>query len=78
MRKPVVLGLLLLLAACGSAKGLTPPPGVALPVAPYGAARQRTAVELVTPTPQQRPERSDELLKNGEQRRADDFDLPPE
>ena len=78
MSRWLLLGAPLLLAACGSARELQPPPGVALPVAPYGATRQRTATELVTPTTQQRPDRSDELLKNGEQRRADEFDLPPE
>lgn len=76
--KTLLLGLPLLLVACGSARGLQPPPGAALPVAPYGALRKPTERELVTPTPQQRPERSDDLLRNGEQRRADDFDLPPE
>lgn len=78
MKNRLLLALPILLAACGSARGLEPPAGVALPVAPRGAARQATERELVTPTPQQRPERSDDLLRNGEQRRADDFDLPPE
>ena len=80
--KRMLLGLPLLLpvllAACGSARGLQPPPGVPLPVAALGAARPKTETELVTPTSQQRPERSDDLLRNGEQRRADEFDLPPE
>ena len=76
--KSLLLALPLLLVACGSAKGLNPPPGVALPVAAYGAARQATPGELVTPTPQQRPQRADELLQNSEARRSDDFDLPPE
>jgi hypothetical protein len=76
--KRLICLLPLILAACGSAVGLKPPPGAALPVAPYGAATQPTPQQLVTPTPQQRPERSDELLKNSERRRADDFDLPPE
>ena len=78
MTKRLLLGLPLLLAACGSARGLTPPANVSLPVAPYGATKQPMPTELVTPTPQQRPERGDELLKNGEQRRSDEFDLPPE
>lgn len=72
-----LLSLPLLLAACGSAKGLTPPPGVALPVAPYGAAATPTPAQLVDPTPQQRPQRSDELLHRSDKRRADPFDLPP-
>ncbi|WP_419807816.1 hypothetical protein [Sphingomonas sp.] len=76
--KRLLLGAPLLLGACGSAVGLKPPPGVALPVAPYGATTQPTPIQLVTPTPQQRPQRSDELLRNSEERRADDFDLPPD
>ncbi|HEU0043257.1 hypothetical protein [Sphingomonas sp.] len=68
----------LALAACGSAVGLKPPPGGTLPVAPYGATAQPTPPQLVTPTPQQRPQRSDELLTNSQQRRSDEFDLPPE
>lgn len=76
--KRLICLLPLVLAACGSAVGLKPPPGAALPVAPYGAAMQPTPQQLVTPTPQQRPERSDELLTNSERRRADEFDRPPE
>lgn len=71
------LALPLLLAACGSVKDLTPPPGVALPVAPYGAAARPTPTRLIDPTPQQRPQRSDELLRRSDKRRADPFDLPP-
>ena len=61
----------LALAACGSAVGLKPPPGAALPPAPYGATAQPTPTQLVTPTPQQRPQRSDELLRNSQERRAE-------
>ncbi|MDB5694845.1 MAG: argininosuccinate lyase [Sphingomonas bacterium] len=68
----------LALAGCGSAVGLKPPPGGTLPPAPYGASAQPTPTQLVTPTPQQRPQRSDELLTNAQERRADEFDLPPE
>ena len=45
----------LALAGCGSAVGLKPPPGAALPPAPYGATVQPTPTQLVTPTAQQRP-----------------------
>ena len=76
--KPLLLLVPLMLAGCGSAVGLEPPPGATLPPAPYGSAVQPTPTELVTPTPQQRPQRSDELLKNSDERRADEFDLPPE
>ena len=77
MKHLIVLSALVL-AGCGSAVGLKPPPGRALPVAPYGAAVQPTPTQLVTPTPQQRPQRSDELLRSSEERRGNEFDLPPE
>lgn len=73
-----LLVLPLLLLGCGRSVGLNPPPGANLPVAPYGADARPTPTQLVTPTPQQRPQRSDELLKNSEERRANEFDLPPE
>ena len=75
--KRLVLILAGLLAGCGSAVGLRPAPGAALPVAPYGAQATPTPDQLLAPTPQQRPQRSDELLKSSEQRRSDEFDLPP-
>lgn len=68
----------LLLAGCGSAAELRPPPGESLPVAPYGARATPTPDQLLTPTPQQRPERSVEILRRSEERRSDEFDLPPE
>ena len=72
-----IVALALLVAGCGSSPGLQPGPGKALPVAPYGATATPTPRDLLTPTTQQRPARSDELLRRSEQRRADDFDLPP-
>ena len=72
-----ILLIPLLLAGCGSAAGLKPAPGAALPPAPYGATAQPTADALITPTTQQRPQRSDELLRRSDQRRSDEFDLPP-
>ena len=66
-----------LLGACGSSIGLKPAPGEPLPGAPYGAAATPTPAQLLTPTTQQRPQRSDELLRSSQERRADDFDLPP-
>lgn len=65
------------LSGCGSSVGLRPHDGVALPVAPYGATATPTPPQLVTPTPQQRPQRSDELLGSSQKRRSDEFDLPP-
>ena len=75
--KPAALLLPLLVAGCGSARGLAPATGQPLPVAPYGARATPTPQQLLTPTPQQRPQRSDELLRSSQQRRGDDFDLPP-
>ena len=75
--KRVVLLAALALAGCGAAKQLQPPPNTALPVAPYGARATPTPQQLLTPTTQQRPQRSDELLRNSDERRSDDFDLPP-
>lgn len=70
--------LALLLGGCGSAADLKPAPGQALPVAPYGARATPTPADLLTPTTQQRPERSTELLRRSEPRRSDEFDLPPQ
>lgn len=69
--------LCLALAGCGSAAELKPRAGAALPPPPYGATATPTAKQLITPTPQQRPETVDELLTKSERRRADPFDLPP-
>lgn len=78
MSRLLPLAILPLITACGSADRLTPAPGRSLPPAPYGARTQPTAEDLLTPTNQQRPERSTELLRRSEERRSDEFDLPPE
>ena len=77
-RLPLLLALALLLAGCGAASGLEPPEGKSLPVAPRGATATPTPAQLLTPTVQQRPQRSDELLRNSDERGTDDFDLPPQ
>ncbi|MFA6123387.1 hypothetical protein [Sphingomonas sp.] len=71
------MGAMVLLAGCGSATNLKPPKGEPLPVAPFGATATPTPADLIKPSNQARPERSDEVLKNSQQRRGDDFDLPP-
>ncbi|MCP3734965.1 hypothetical protein M9979_08800 [Sphingomonas sp. RP10(2022)] len=77
MKRPIAFGLMLMLGGCGAAKELQPAEGASLPPPPYGAKATPTAAELLTPTTQQRPQRSDELLRSSEQRRSDEFDLPP-
>jgi hypothetical protein len=75
--KPAILLLGLLLAGCGASRGLKPAEGEQLPVAPYGATATPTPSDLLQAEPQARPGRSDELLRNSEERRSDEFDLPP-
>ena len=69
--------LLLALAACGSRRDLRPADSQSLPPAPYGAEAPPTPGELIAPTTQQRPDRSDELLQDSREREPDPFDLPP-
>ena len=68
---------LFLLAGCGGKKELTPAAGESMPPKPYVAEATPTPSELMTPSVQARPQRSDELLKQSEERRNDRFDLPP-
>ncbi len=67
----------LLLAGCGKQETLHPAEGASLPVKPAMAATQPTVDQLLTPTTQQRPGRSEELLLKSEERPDDRFDLPP-
>ena len=75
---PVLLLAAVPLVGCGSATQLKPAQGKTLPVAPYGAATPPSAAQLLTPSTQERPMRSDELLTNSIARRSDEFDLPPQ
>jgi hypothetical protein len=75
--KRLSYALILLLAGCGARGELKPAADTPLPVKPYGAEATPTPTQLLTPSVQARPERSDELLKNSEPRGGDDFDLPP-
>ena len=76
-RAIMVTALTLALAGCGAARGLKPAAGDTLPIAPYGATATPTPADLLTPSVQARPQRSDELLKKSDERRSDEFDLPP-
>lgn len=77
MKRFLVFGLILALSACGAARELKPADGKKLPVAPYGATATPTPNQLLTASSQQRPERSDELLKQSQERQGNEFDLPP-
>jgi hypothetical protein len=79
MIRPVILTLALGLAlsACGGRVQLKPAEGQHLPVKPEEAETQPTVDEMINPSAQARPKRSDELLKRSEERREDKFDLPP-
>jgi predicted small lipoprotein YifL len=65
------------LAACGSRGTLKSAAGEAPPAAAYGATALPTPDQLLDPSAQARPARSDELLRSSEKRRSDPFDLPP-
>jgi hypothetical protein len=67
----------LALAGCGQRRDLRPQENAALPPAPYGATATPTPAELLDPTTQQRPSRSDELLTESKPRGDDPFALPP-
>ena len=69
--------LAIAIAGCGRRADLTYPIGAPGPAVPTGEIRAPTPAELMTSSPQARPMRSDELLKQSEERQADEFDLPP-
>ncbi len=74
----VVLALAALsLAGCGAREGLKPVTGQQLPVKPEAAEATPTPEDLLKPTPQTRPGRSDDLIESSRERRSDEFDLPP-
>ncbi|ODP37641.1 hypothetical protein [Sphingomonas turrisvirgatae] len=77
MRHLVVFSAILL-AACGNKGELKPAAGGSLPPKPYGAVATPTPTELVQAPPQTRPTRSDEVLRSSEERRSDEFSLPPQ
>jgi hypothetical protein len=76
-RLPPLALLLLALAGCGQRESLRPAAGVSLPPKPALAANVPTAVDLLTPRTEERPERSDEVLVKSQERPDDRFNLPP-
>jgi hypothetical protein len=77
MKRAALLGLALLVGACGLREPLRPAPGQSMPPAPSMASRALTTDELLAPPPAARPGRVDELLRRSEEREDDRFDLPP-
>lgn len=77
-RHALLLTLLAIgLAGCGKRELLHPTTGAAMPPKPAMATTEPTVDELLTPSPQQRPGRSEELLQRSEERPDDRFNLPP-
>ena len=73
----ITLTLSLAVSACGSRVTLKPQQGASLPIKPEEASAQLTVDEMITPSPQARPKRSDELITRSQERREDKFDIPP-
>ena len=69
--------LALALAGCGSRGDLKPSASTTPPIKPYGAIATPTPQDLLNPSVQARPRRTDELLRNSDRRADDPFDLPP-
>ena len=76
-RAAFILCAVLTLAGCGKRELLAPPVGVSLPPKPAMATTVPTVDDLLTPSTQQRPGRSEELLQRSEERPDDRFNLPP-
>ncbi|MEO8723834.1 MAG: hypothetical protein ABI395_10000 [Sphingobium sp.] len=73
----VVLGVFVGVAGCGAQHDLEPRTGTKpVPVA-VGATKPATANELMTSSPQVRPDHSVEPLIRSRERQDDYFDLPP-
>jgi hypothetical protein len=77
MKRVLIMAAALALTACGAREALAPPPGKPLPVQAYAASGPSNATELLQPPVQTRPARSDDLIESADQRRSDEFDLPP-
>lgn len=77
MKRVLLLGLALTLCGCGAREALVQPEGKPMPVTPYAAKQAPKAEDLLAPPPQTRPARSDDLIQSSEERRSDEFDLPP-
>ena len=65
------------LSGCGQYGDLARATDVPGPPIPTGETVQPTAAEQTKPSIQARPRRSDEVLRQSQEREADEFDLPP-
>ena len=77
LRLATGIALFVGLSACGGKQALKPADGIAAVPTARGASAPQTAQELMTPSPQSRPERNAELLTQSKERQDDPFDLPP-
>jgi hypothetical protein len=80
MRRTTLLllaGAMLVTAGCGKKVMLRPGEGQPLPVKPKTAAVQPGVGQLLTPSSQARPTRSNELVPRSKPLAPDRFDLPP-
>lgn len=78
VRFPIVLALILGLAACGGRQKLTQPKGTGPVPTAYGAPAPATPDALMDLPTQAQPDRSAEPLRQSQERPDDPFDLPPE
>lgn len=79
MRTTAILACLALalVAGCGKKTNLKPASGETMPVKPKTSASQPSVAELLTPGPQAKPVRDDELVTKSQPLKPDRFDLPP-
>jgi hypothetical protein len=77
MKRVLLAAAILMLSACGSREALVQPAGKPVPVQAYAANGPANSAALLTPPVQTRPARSDDLIESADQRRTDEFDLPP-
>lgn len=68
---------LLATAGCGRVADFAFDASRRAPPQPVGSTEAMTPQKLTEPSPQARPQRSDEVLRQSEERRSDEFDLPP-
>jgi hypothetical protein len=77
MKRVLLAAVMLALSACGAREALVQPAGKPMPVPAYAANGPANTAALLAPPVQTRPARSDDLIESADQRRSDEFDLPP-